>query len=147
MDENIVDALINDLLQDRNLAGNSSRWANWKSQLTITTCKYCVDHHGTIVDISVLESNDQVNAHENCKCVYVPMRTKLVGSATDMGYNGADAQLYYLHRLPNYYINKDEAEQKGWKTWKGNLATILPGKMLGGDIYKNKNRYFIYIVY
>lgn len=137
MDENLVDAFINDLLQDRNLAGNNSKWANWESQLTITTCKYCVDHHGTIVDISVLGNSNKVNAHKNCKCVYVPMRTKLVGTATDMGYNGAEAQLYYLNRLPNYYISRQEARQLGWRAWKGNLATVLPGKTLGGDIYKN----------
>lgn len=35
MDENLVDAFINDLLQDRDLEGNSSKWANWKLQLTI----------------------------------------------------------------------------------------------------------------
>ena len=140
MDENLVNAFINDLLQDRNLAGNSSKWANWKSQLTITTCKYCVDHHGTIVDISVLENNDQVNAHENCKCVYVPMRTKLVGTATDMGYNGADAQLYYLNRLPNYYVSKKEAYSEGWKPNHKKLDKVLPGKMIGGDIYTNDDQ-------
>ena len=50
MEENKIDNFINNLLQDREISGNSSRWANWKSMLTLFTCKYCVEHHGMIVD-------------------------------------------------------------------------------------------------
>ena len=63
--------------------------------LTLFTCKYCVEHHGMIVDISILDYKLEVDVHERCKCVYVPMRTKRVGTATNIGYNGADAQLFY----------------------------------------------------
>ena len=55
MEENKIDNFINNLLQDREISGNSSRWANWKSMLTLFTCKYCVEHHGMIVDISILD--------------------------------------------------------------------------------------------
>ena len=41
--------------------------------------------------------------------------------------------------LPEYYVSKEEAERKGWIRSKGNLAEVLPGKMIGGDIYKNRN--------
>ena len=78
MEENFVDAFLNGLLQDWDLAGNSSKWANWKSLLSITTCKYCVEHHGTVVDISVLENDDRVNAHENCKCIYFLLPTIII---------------------------------------------------------------------
>ena len=65
------------------------------------------------------------------------MRTKLIGTATNMWYNGADAQLFYNNKLPNYYISKSEARHLGWQGWKGNLDEVLPGKMIGGDVYKN----------
>ena len=65
------------------------------------------------------------------------MRTKKVGTATDIGYNGADAQLFYNNRLPNYYVTKEDAKKAGWPTIKKKLSAVLPGKMIGGDIYKN----------
>lgn len=138
MKENIIDNFINNLFQNRNLIGSSTKWANWMAQLTITTCKFCVEHHGSIIDISVLNHKTEVEAHFRCKCVYVPMRVKNVGTATNLGYNGADAQLYYLNRLPNYYISKAYARTLGWKDWKGNLNAVLPGTMIGGDLYKNR---------
>lgn len=76
MGKNTIDNSINNLLQDRKIDGNSLRWANWKSMLTLFTCKYCVEHHGMIVDISTLDYKTEVDAHERCKCIYVPMRTK-----------------------------------------------------------------------
>ena len=41
--------------------------------------------------------------------------------------------------LPSEYITKNEAIRKGWKKKQGNLAEVLPGKVIGGDVYKNKN--------
>ncbi|MCO6563859.1 MAG: ribonuclease [Apibacter sp.] len=41
------------------------------------------------------------------------------------------------HSLPNYYIKKMEARKAGWRPEKGNLCRILPGKIIGGDIFKN----------
>lgn len=40
-------------------------------------------------------------------------------------------------KLPDNYITKNEAYKLGWKTTKGNLADVAPGKSIGGDIYKN----------
>jgi hypothetical protein len=137
MSENIIENLLSNLLQDRNLRGYSSKWANWKSQLTIYTCKFCIEQHGKIVDISILDNKDEVQAHPNCKCIYVPMRTKTVGTATNMGYNGADAQIFYLNKLPDYYVSKKTAYAVGWKTKYKRLDDVLPGKMIGGDQYYN----------
>ncbi len=138
MKENIIDKFINNIAQDKNLRGNSYRWANWMSQLTLYTCKLCVEQHGIIVDISALKGKLEVEAHPNCKCVYVPMRTKVAGTATNMGQNGADFQLFYFNILPSYYITKKQARESGWKDWKGNLHKVVPNKVIGGDIYKNK---------
>ena len=137
MSENIIENLLNNLLQNRDLYGHSTKWANWMSQLTIYTCKFCIEQHGKIVDISILDNKEEVEAHPNCKCVYVSMRTKTAGTATNIGYNGADAQLYFLGRLPNYYVTKAEAYAAGWKKKHKQLDDVLPGKMIGGDPYAN----------
>lgn len=138
MQEGFIENLINTLQQDKNLRGNSKNWANWMSMITPTSCKFCIEQHGKIVAISILKNQQEVQAHPRCKCVYVPMRTKAAGTATIMGYLGADAQLLYHNELPNYYIKKKQARQYGWLDWKGNLNEVLPNKMIGGDIYKNR---------
>ena len=107
------------------------------SQLTPTTCKFCVDQHGKIFDISILNKKNEVEAHRNCKCVYGPMRTKTVGTATDLGMEGADAYMFYYGRLPDYYIDKGTALKSGWQTIKKKLSSVLPGKMIGGDVFAN----------
>lgn len=138
-EKNILDTIINNLIQDRDISGFSDKWANWKSKLTLFTCMHCAQQHGKIFDISILEKNRRVNEHDRCQCEYVPMRTKTVGTATNMGYNGADAQLFYLNRLPNYYVSKDIAYAAGWKKKHKQLDDVLPGKMIGGDIYNNED--------
>ena len=42
------------------------------------------------------------------------------------------------HSIPNYYITRTEARKAGWKPEKGNLCKILPGKIIGGDSFKNR---------
>ena len=128
--------------QDAYLKGNSVEWANWMSQLTPTSCQDCVEQHGKIVDISILggESEVAVSEHPNCGCIYVAMRTKEVGTVTNNGMEGADAYLVYLGRLPYYYVDKATARQAGWKTVYRNISSALPGKIIGGDIYQNRDQ-------
>jgi hypothetical protein len=139
MYQNFIEEYIDNLRQDRDLRGDSSKWANWMSELLPTSCKYCVEQHGKIFDISILDNKTEVQAHRNCKCIYVAMRTKLVGFVTYLGIEGADAYLADFGFLPEYYISKKQAQKSGWQNWKGNLDEVLPGKMIGGDIYKNKD--------
>ena len=136
-EKNIIDTAINNLLQDRKIYGYSIKWANWMSKLTLYTCLYCAQQHGKIVDISILENKTEVNAHENCQCEYVPMRTKTAGTATELGMDGADAYIVRFGRLPDYYVNKQAAQQAGWQTTSKKLSSVLPGKMIGGDVYVN----------
>lgn len=42
------------------------------------------------------------------------------------------------HRLPDYYITKNEAKKLGWIPSKGNLCEVLPGKAIGGDYFGNR---------
>lgn len=106
------------------------------SHLTPTTCKACEDKHGKIFPYNVDESL-YIPLHINGKCRIVPMRTKRSGTASLDGTNGADYYLMYENRLPEYYIDKDEAKQCGWKSKKGNLDIVAPGKMMGGDEFYN----------
>ncbi|MBQ8163781.1 MAG: phage head morphogenesis protein [Clostridia bacterium] len=142
MEENIFKKFVNDLMQNKSIRGFSENWANWMSVISATTCEKCLEGHGTIAPASILEGQFEkpVNAHENCKCKWVRMRTKKVGTATNMGNNGVDCILFYYNYLPNYYITKEEASSKGWKPKKGNLSEVCPNKVIGGNPYKNKNK-------
>ncbi|WP_312762095.1 ribonuclease domain-containing protein [Epilithonimonas sp.] len=44
------------------------------------------------------------------------------------------------HQLPDYYITKSEAKSKGWNPSKGNLCDVLPGKVIGGDKFSNREK-------
>ncbi|MFC3158910.1 ribonuclease [Chryseobacterium arachidis] len=44
------------------------------------------------------------------------------------------------HQLPDYYITKNEAKNRGWNPSKGNLCEVLPGKAIGGDKFSNRER-------
>ena len=61
------------------------------------------------------------------------------GTATNAGQNGVDMYVSLYGVLPEYYISEAEAEALGWKKWLGNLAEVLPGKMIGGKIYRNRD--------
>lgn len=42
------------------------------------------------------------------------------------------------HKLPDYYITKNEARKQGWNPSKGNLCEVLPGRAIGGDHFGNR---------
>ena len=42
------------------------------------------------------------------------------------------------HHLPDYYITKEEARDRGWEPDQGNLCEALPGKAIGGDYFGNR---------
>ncbi len=130
--------VIFDINQEEYIAGNSNVWANWQSELSFNTCRPCAKSHGKIVDISILKQSRYVMAHPNCKCVYVPMRTKNTGTVTDLGNSGTDVYLQYHKNLPSQYITKEDAKKLGWISKKGNLDLVLPRRIIGGDVYKNK---------
>ena len=56
-------------------------------------------------------------------------------------YSGAEDVAYYLHvygHLPDNYITKDEAEDAGWISTKGNLWDVAYGVSIGGDRFGNR---------
>ncbi|MBR2944287.1 MAG: phage head morphogenesis protein [Clostridia bacterium] len=140
MEENKLVTVVDDLLQERRLAGNSIKWANWMSELSLHTCQKCIDNHGKIVEASsvlLLRTEVAVNIHTNCRCKWVRMRTKQAGKATSAGKDGADFSLFYNRILPDCYITKKQAVEQGWISKKRNLAKVCPNKMIGGDLYNN----------
>lgn len=40
-------------------------------------------------------------------------------------------------KLPDYYMTKKEAQEKGWEPSEANLCDVLPGKAIGGDLFNN----------
>lgn len=135
---NKITEIVDDFLQDRGLSGHSFRWLNWETLFTPTTCGYCEEKHGTIIAADA--GKGEIPVHEMCGCSWVPMRTKSAGSATELGFAGADAALVYMGTLPEYYVLKEDAEKAGWVTWKGSLADVMPGYMIGGDLYSNREK-------
>ena len=123
---------------DKHLSGTSVNRMNWESVLALNTCPDCYTCHGTIFPPSA-NTADCKAYHHFCRCSMPSMRTKTAGTATEKGVLGADAFLSWLKRLPDYYVTKSEAKKHGWKNFKGNPEDVLPEKMIGGDVYKNKS--------
>ena len=58
----------------------------------------------------------------------------------DGTYTSKDEVALYIHtygKLPSNYITKQEAEDLGWDSSKGNLWDVAPGKSIGGDRFGN----------
>ncbi len=121
---------------DKYLSGKSVNWKNWESKLVPTTCIECSESHGKIYDKETKEKA-VLPIHPNGLCELPFMRTKLSGTVTKLGPLGVDSYLCYLKRLPDYYLTKKTAKKSGWIPSLGNLADVLPGKMIGGDIFRN----------
>ena len=78
--------------------------------------------------------------HLMCHCYYREIKQKPVGSISKMGYLAPDVYLKKYGCLPDYYITKEEAIEKyGWIQGKNTIAGKAPGKMIGGDIFDNRN--------
>ncbi|MBE5251576.1 ribonuclease domain-containing protein [Mixta mediterraneensis] len=43
-------------------------------------------------------------------------------------------------QLPDYYLTKNEARQRGRNPAKGDLCQVLPGKAIGGDRFSNREK-------
>ncbi len=74
--------------------------------------------------------------HPNCDCYYQDLETKQLGTISERK-PSPDVWLRLFGKLPDYYITKEDAEALGWRKGK-NLAAFAPGKMIGGEVYKNK---------
>ena len=115
----------------------STKWKEYKLGITLTHCATCYDRNNKIYEAYYDEL--ELPEHENCKCYLVWLKSLGVGKATELGINGADFYLKYYGYLPDYYITKQEVKSLGWKSYKGNLDKVAPGKMIGGSVYGNRD--------
>ena len=116
----------------------STRWRNWIAELDLRTCLRCRNLHGKVFDADEM-IYEEPPLHDRCRCRIEQLIAVFPGYATRNGLEGADYWLKYYGKLPEYYLTKQEAKANGWRAAIGNLAEVVPGKMIGGDIYKNKN--------
>lgn len=118
---------------------NSTNYKTWSATLDLKTCRACRDKHRTIYSLDEW-IDPKPPLHPNCRCVIEYLKALFAGTATRNGINEADWWLKYNGTLPDYYISKKEAERLGYKSFLGNLWSILPGKMIAkGGIYQNRN--------
>ncbi len=115
----------------------SKTWKHWVACLDFKTCLRCRTHNGKIYQLSqkVFPSPP---LHNLCRCNICVMDTILAGHATNKKNNGADYYIKHYGKLPNYYISKNDAKNYGWRSVLGNLFIVAPNKMIGGDVYKNR---------
>lgn len=113
----------------------STKWINWVTKLSSGTCRYCIKQDGKIFDIKF---PPKLPVHPNCRCTLEKVLSIVAGTATIDGGKGADLWMYLYNRLPENYITKDEAEERGWVSIKGNLRKKVPGATIGGDEYNNR---------
>lgn len=119
------------------IRGGSGNWLTWYSIADISRCNECKAATGKIYEEDPPQ-NEHPPRHPNCRCQIGLIKTIVPGTATVNGENGADYYLYYKGTLPPEYITKDEATRLGW-TAKKKLKTVIPGKIIGGDIYDNED--------
>ncbi len=113
-----------------------TKWKQWISEKDLKTCPECQEMQGKIYPLSEIVHN--IPLHPSCRCKIESMKPIIPGNATKDEKNGADFWLAYFGKLPDYYISKDELFSLGWGNGKP-PARFAPGKMLGGDIYYNKD--------
>lgn len=122
-----------------NKYNQSKVWKEYNLGQTLTHCGICYERKNKIFEAYYNEP--KLPEHINCKCYLDWLRSVEVGKATKLGVNGADFYLKYYGKLPDYYITKEEAKNLGWISKTGNLDKVAPGKMIGGNVYKNQPAY------
>jgi len=114
----------------------STKWVQWWTQLDLFVCGLCFYRHKKIFRMEEYPCP----AHPNCRCVTLPLQVISAGHATKDGMNGAEKTLIQTGRLPDYYITKHDAVKLGWKSLRGNLSEVAPGRTIGGDPYRNHEK-------
>ena len=137
--KNIFDDIINAIDGfELTMTTYSVKWKNWIAQLDLKTCIDCRRLHGKIFPTDeVLYVEPPL--HDFCRCEVKQLIAVYPGYATRDGLDGADYWLKYFGSLPECYITKQEAKESGWQAFRGNLDTVAPGKIIGGDVYENRN--------
>ena len=116
----------------------SKLWKIWRAIITPGTCFYCASMNGRILPADDPQIMN-IPVHQNCKCYIEAVTAIAAGTATDAGQDGVDLYVALHGELPDYYLTQDEAKKLGWKKWLANLAEVLPGRLIGGAVYRNRD--------
>ena len=111
-------------------------WKVWRAIITPGTCYDCASINGRILSIDDPRIAG-LPVHENCRCYVESITAIVAGTATNAGADGVDLYVAFHGTLPDNYLTQDEAKLHGWKKQLGNLADILHGAAIGGDMYSN----------
>lgn len=115
----------------------SVNFKHWVSIKDFRRCIDCKNLHGKIWYMHEI-SDVEPPLHEYGRCTIEPMDAVRVGEATMHGMAGADWVLRQTGELPNYYVPINAAKNAGWDRGKW-PSNFIPGKMIGGERYENKN--------
>ncbi len=118
--------------------GKSRKFKFRDAMVDMRICKYCWKEYGRVFPAESAPSTSEIRreSHWFCRCHIEWMRSILAGTATVNGDSGADYVVKQTGYLPDNYIRKKEAVNKGWKPWEGNLWDVLSGACLYGP-YRN----------
>jgi len=116
----------------------SARWVTWKAGVDLRTCDECRDLNGKVFSAQDEALQYLWPRHLYCRCTIEALNVLPAGSATQEGMQGADYSLIHNGRLPKKYLTKQDARALGWVDKKGNLGIVAKGKMIGGNIYYNR---------
>lgn len=116
----------------------SKNWLIWRAKVTMTTCEYCASMTGHILAKND-ERIDGIPVHPNCHCYVEAVVAIVAGTATSDATNGVDLYVAVHGTLPSNYLRKKKAKKLGWDPLLGNLSEVLPGMLIGGDKYKNRD--------
>ena len=107
--------------------GISTDFKYRNAQIDLRICEPCHEKYGTVYPAETAPTTQEIKEHLFCRCTMERLKSILAGTATVNGLNRADFVVKRTGSLPDSYMRKDEARQKGWKQKKGNLAEVLPG--------------------
>ena len=113
----------------------SNNWKEYHIGATLTHCLTCLKRNNKIYSPTKVP---MLPEHERCACYLDWLRKLSIGSATSQGKSGTDYYLYQYGTLPSNYITKEQAYNLGWVPILGNLDKVAPGKVIGGNVFNNR---------
>lgn len=119
---------------------SGAQFLQWKHlNLRRTHCYLCEFNHLRIFENDQTKPPIGKDNHLFCECFYDDVEQKSVGSISNKGLQSPDVYLKTYGKLPDYYITTEEAIEKyGWNPRRNTIAGKCPGKMIGGDVFDNR---------
>ena len=137
----LQELIMKTVVNGENFSPEVSKSRNYKHWISIPDekrCVVCKDSHGKVYYAEEIPKPIPL-VHPFCRCKIVTMDSIKAGTATKNGLDGVDWWIKYDNKLPNYYVDYNDALKKGWIPNQGNLAEVMPNTMICGGIYRNKN--------